>query len=186
MKIYIPNRADPAVLNNLLKVWEASVLTTHYFLEPHDIIAIKADVKQALQTIEILYCCIDDQQSLGFIGIQQNKIEMLFIAPEAQGQGIGKQLVSYAEQNHTIKYVDVNEQNEQALGFYQKLGFDIFSRSDIDGQGRSFPILHLKTATQNNRSRSKNSKRMLFSCLLPQRQRQSLVGQGIKIRHSDT
>lgn len=43
-----------------------------------------------------------------------------------------------------IKYVDVNEQNVQGVGFYTHKGFDIFKRSELDEQGNPFPILHMK------------------------------------------
>ncbi len=40
--------------------------------------------------------------------------------------------------------VDVNEQNEQALGFYQHLGFSVIGRSPLDGQGKPYPLLHME------------------------------------------
>ncbi|SPU55612.1 Uncharacterized N-acetyltransferase YjaB [Brevundimonas vesicularis] len=42
--------------------------------------------------------------------------------------------------------VDVNEQNIQALGFYERLGFKVTSRSAVEGQGRPYPLLHLRLA----------------------------------------
>ncbi|MDR1040632.1 MAG: GNAT family N-acetyltransferase, partial [Deltaproteobacteria bacterium] len=43
-----------------------------------------------------------------------------------------------------VKFVDVNEQNEQGVGFYRHLGFHVISRSEYDEQGRHFPLLHLE------------------------------------------
>ncbi|AGN24357.1 acetyltransferase [Erysipelothrix rhusiopathiae SY1027] len=40
--------------------------------------------------------------------------------------------------------MDVNEQNYQARGFYEHLGFEVFERSEFDEAGRPFPILHMK------------------------------------------
>ena len=40
--------------------------------------------------------------------------------------------------------VDVNEQNEAALGFYRSLGFELVGRSPTDSGGRPFPLLHQK------------------------------------------
>jgi putative acetyltransferase len=39
---------------------------------------------------------------------------------------------------------DVNEQNGQAVGFYKRMGFTATGRSPLDGQGRPYPLLHLK------------------------------------------
>ena len=44
--------------------------------------------------------------------------------------------------------VDVNEQNEPALGFYRHLGFAVVGRSALDGQGRPYPLLHMSIATE--------------------------------------
>lgn len=47
----------------------------------------------------------------------------------------------YSIQN-AIK-VDVNEQNNHALGFYEHIGFKVVGRSPLDGQGEPYPILHM-------------------------------------------
>jgi len=54
--------------------------------------------------------------------------------------------MAYAESEFGTDRVDVNEQNQEALGFYNHLGYEVTGRSPIDGQGRPFPILHLKKA----------------------------------------
>lgn len=48
--------------------------------------------------------------------------------------------------------VDVNEQNEQALGFYRRLGFAQVGRSPLDGEGRPYPLLHLAQAGEHEAS----------------------------------
>ncbi|MGE5702416.1 MAG: GNAT family N-acetyltransferase [Clostridia bacterium] len=61
------------------------------------------------------------------------------------GQGIGSRLLKHAElQKGSHLYVDVNEQNEQAFAFYKRHGFTQTGRSEIDGTGRPFPLLHLE------------------------------------------
>jgi putative acetyltransferase len=76
--------------------------------------------------------------------VADQKIEMLFIHPAARGHGIGKMLVDYAiQQLHSTK-VDVNEQNRQAFGFYEHVGFTVIGRSELDGLGMPYPILHME------------------------------------------
>ena len=69
---------------------------------------------------------------------------MLFIDPDFRGKGIGSILTNFAITTLKIEKVDVNEQNPQAVGFYKKLGFKIIGRSELDGQAKPYPILHLK------------------------------------------
>lgn len=133
------------IINRLLDIWESAVVKTHTFLSKADINAIKPDARSGLISIESLYCFLDDAGiAQGFIGVENEKIEMLFIDANARGQGIGKQLLKYALANLGAKYVDVNEQNEQGVGFYKHMGFIQTSRSEHDEQGRPFPILHLE------------------------------------------
>ena len=87
-----------------------------------------------------------DGEVLGFCGVSDGNIEMLFIAPQARGQGVGARLTTYAIEHQGATKVDVNEQNVQALGFYQHVGFAVVSRSPVDGQGKPYPLLHMELA----------------------------------------
>ena len=69
---------------------------------------------------------------------------MLFVDPAFRGMGLGRHLVEYAIDRLHVTRVDVNEQNEQAAGFYARLGFRYVSRSETDGSGKPYPILHLE------------------------------------------
>lgn len=131
-------------INDLLNIWESAVTATHLFLSEDDIKAIKPEVVEGLKEIEHLYCYFVDDTAYGFIGVANNKIEMLFIDDKARGKGIGKKLIRFAVDHLDAKYVDVNEQNDQGIGFYKHMGFHIIGRSELDEQGRPFPILHLK------------------------------------------
>ena len=79
---------------------------------------------------------------VAFIGFSGNKIEMLFVASAYQGSGIGSRLIAFAKERG-MRFVDVNEQNPDALDFYKKHGFKLVSRDECDDAGRPFPILHL-------------------------------------------
>ena len=81
---------------------------------------------------------------VGFLGVSDDNIEMLFVGSEYRGRSVGKRLLRHAVDNLAARKVDVNEQNEQAVGFYKHLGFDVVGRSPLDGQGRPFPLLHME------------------------------------------
>jgi putative acetyltransferase len=125
-------------------VWEASVRATHDFLTEADIQFYKPLILQEyLQAVELF--CVKDENGkiLGFIGIADRKVEMLFIDPVARGKGIGKALLLYVIRQQGVNAVDVNEQNPQAVGFYQHIGFNVTGRSATDGMGKPFPILFM-------------------------------------------
>lgn len=127
----------------LLHLWERSVKATHHFLSNQEIEALKPAVLKGLQMIDQLYV-YDEDKIRGFMGVEGEKIEMLFVDAKVRGQGIGKKLLLYGLKQLKVKYVDVNEQNQQGFDFYTHFGFELMSRSDFDEQGMPFPILHLK------------------------------------------
>lgn len=136
---------NETLIDKLTIIWQKSVEATHLFLSPQDIKDILPQVVIGLKQIPILLVSFtDDDEPIGFAGIADDKLEMLFLSPYYFQQGIGYKMISTAIQDCQIKYVDVNEQNPKALKFYLRQGFTIFKRSPVDSDNRPFPILHLK------------------------------------------
>ena len=130
----------------LLKVWESSVRATHDFLQEQDIQALRPLLLNTYfpgLTITVARLCCDGS-IVGFTGVSENRIEMLFIDAEERGKGVGKLLLRQAIDEQGANELDVNEQNPQAITFYQKHGFETVGRSEFDGQGRPYPLLHMK------------------------------------------
>jgi putative acetyltransferase len=131
--------------DTLTEVWEASVRATHSFLTEDNIQYFKPLVrKEFLPAVELRCVRDEDFRPIGFLGVANGKIEMLFIRPDMRGRGIGKQLLTYAVEEMNAREVDVNEQNEQAVGFYKRMGFAVVGRTDVDGMGKPFPLLQMK------------------------------------------
>ncbi|WP_020407454.1 GNAT family N-acetyltransferase [Hahella ganghwensis] len=131
----------------LIQVWEASVRATHDFLAEEDIQYLKPLILEQYFDLVDLWCVRGDSHEqgriLGFCGVAEGSLEMLFVSPECRGQGIGSALCGHAVRVLGVVKVDVNEQNPQAKGFYESLGFRIVSKSPVDGQGKPYPILHM-------------------------------------------
>ena len=128
----------------LLEVWERSVLATHKFLNPSDFEEIKALVQAIDFNLFEVYCLLDADKVFGLIGVADKKIEMLFLLPEYFGSGYGKMLVTFAVQQLGANKVDVNEQNTNATNFYKHLGFETYERSEKDDQGKNYPLLRMR------------------------------------------
>ena len=138
-----PNRTEK-LIEQLVALWEHSIRATHHFLTSEDIEKLTPFVKVAVSSIETLVIKYEAYMPIAFMGIDNNKIEMLFVSADYFGKGIGKELVMYAIENYNIEYVDVNEQNPSAVGFYEYLGFTTFERTELDEQGNPFSILKMK------------------------------------------
>ncbi len=144
MKIYeSENRKQ--FLNALLSVWEDSVRATHHFLSDAEILKIKTYVPQALSGVEHLVIAEDTAgQPVAFMGVENHRLEMLFLASSARGQGLGKKLMQFGNEKYSITELTVNEQNPQAVGFYEHLGFTTYKRTDLDEEGNPYPLLYMK------------------------------------------
>jgi len=135
-------KADPHQYHILIEIWEASVRGTHHFLKEEDIVFFKSMMKEYLSAVN-LFVIKDVTDICGFGGVCDDKLEMLFVHPAYTGRGLGKQLLLYAITKMNVTKVDVNEQNENAVGFYLHNGFEVADRSELDSSGKPYPILHL-------------------------------------------
>lgn len=133
------------LINELLKVWESSVRATHTFLSNDEILEIKEYVPEALHSIAHLV--IETNQNndpIAFMGIGDDKLEMLFVAPEYRSSGIGRKMLTSGINIHGVTELAVNEDNPQARGFYEHMGFVTYQRNELDDQGRPYPVLYMR------------------------------------------
>ncbi len=137
-----PSRAQDAP--RVIEIWRRAVDATHGFLSPAGRNALDAEVAGFLPTAPLLLAVDATDRPLAFMWVTDGHMEALFVDPDARGSGIGRQLVGHALREDPRLTTDVNEQNGQAVGFYQRLGFTIVGHSPLDGQGRPYPLLHLR------------------------------------------
>lgn len=145
MKIIEVQKRPQDLIQQLLIVWEASVRETHLFLSDEEIKNIKKYVAEALNGVGHLLIAKDEEgHSVAFMGIENKILEMLFITPEQRGKGLGKDLLSLGIDKYGVNQLTVNEQNPQAKGFYEHLGFKVYTRTDTDEQGNPYPLLYMR------------------------------------------
>lgn len=128
----------------IVSIWEQSVLATHHFLTPSDFHHIKEIVKSIDFNSFAVFCLVHQNKVIGFIGVAEKKVEMLFLSPQYFGKGLGKKLMQYAIKELHANEVDVNEQNRDAFAFYQKMGFETYERLEKDSLGKDYPILRMR------------------------------------------
>lgn len=144
MKIIEVRERTQNLIQQLLMVWEKSVRETHLFLSDAEIENIKQYLPEALNGVPRLIIAMDEEgRSVAFMGIENEVLEMLFITPEQRGKGLGKELLILGIDKYGVKQLTVNEQNPQAKGFYEHLGFRVYKRTDNDEQGNPYPLLYM-------------------------------------------
>nr|WP_302630607.1 acetyltransferase [Agrococcus sp. SGAir0287] len=128
----------------LVAVWRSAVDATHDFLAREDRDAIEAALADAYLPAVHLAVAEVGGRVVGFAGMHDGALEMLFVDAAHHGRGVGSALLAHAIAEHGIRRVDVNEQNASAARFYERRGFEVAGRSETDDAGRPYPILHLR------------------------------------------
>ncbi|WP_293943985.1 MULTISPECIES: GNAT family N-acetyltransferase [unclassified Sphingobacterium] len=127
----------------IMEIWESAVKATHDFLSKEDFIHFKQSIPMDyLPKLEV-FLLTEKEMPIGFSAASEGNLEMLFIHNDYRGRNYGKQLLHFMKDVHGVTKVDVNEQNLQAIGFYEKLGFRKVGRSDRDGSGKNYPMIHM-------------------------------------------
>lgn len=127
-----------------IEIWRRAVDATHDFLKPEDRLAIDREVQDFLPSAPLWLAVDDNDCAIGFMLLEGESIEALFIDPAFHGRGVGKAMVAHALEGRSSITTNVNEQNLQAVGFYEHLGFVRTSRSTDDGQGRPYPLICMR------------------------------------------
>ena len=128
----------------LVEIWRSSVAATHDFLAESD----RVDIEQRLVSDYFpqvsLLVAERDGRPVGFAGVVEGSLEMLFVKADMRGTGMGSALLEHAMDEFGVRSLDVNEQNSQAVEFYRHQGFEVVGRSEVDDQGRPYPLLHMR------------------------------------------
>lgn len=136
---------NDSLINELLNVWESSVRATHKFLSNEEILEIKKYVPVAIKEVNHLIVeFAENNKPIAFMGIENSKLEMLFVAAEYRGKGIGKKMLLYGIEKYGVNDLAVNEDNPNAKGFYEHMGFIVYERHELDDQGKPYPVLYMK------------------------------------------
>lgn len=138
----------PEEYPRLVEIWRSAVDATHHFLADEHREKIEVQLPANYLPQVDVYVADLKGVPVGFAGVSGQKLEMLFVDAQQRRRGIGSALMSFVRTNCGVTAVDVNQQNTQAVEFYLRQGFTVASRSDLDGQGWPYPVLHLMSSNE--------------------------------------
>ena len=131
--------------DRLYEIWFASVAATHDFVSQSDLTEISIQVKSDYLPDRPLLVALDSEERLvGFMGVNGQEIESLFIDPAFHRRGLGRAFIAEASTRSPHLEVGVNAQNKQAVAFYEALGFTGYALLPTDDDGRPYPILRMR------------------------------------------
>jgi len=137
-----PYRADDK--SRLLLIWRAASEVGHPFFSKDQLDEQQRLVGEVYLSIAETWVAQDDGEPVGFIGLLDSFIGGLFVSPEAHGRGIGRALIAHAlERKHSLE-LEVYARNENAVGFYRRLGFFEVDRRPTDDNSLPFEVIRLR------------------------------------------
>lgn len=132
-------------LDRLYEIWYASVIATHDFVSASDLAEICIQVKEDYLPDRPLLIAVDNKDCLlGFLGMTGCEVESLFIDPRWHRLGLGRAFINEASAHSSYLEVEVNSQNRQAVAFYKAVGFEAYTQSPMDSDGRPYPIMRMR------------------------------------------
>ena len=119
-------KLQKADINRVADIWLKTNLKAHFLISEQYWISNYEFVKEMLPQTEV-YVYEDDKMIQGFIGINDEYIEGIFVSDEMQSRGIGKMLLDYIKDKKDRLQLKVYQKNVRAMSFYQREGFTIQS-----------------------------------------------------------
>ena len=113
-----------ADINKIANIWLDTNIKAHDFI-PTQYWKSNFELVKELLLQATVYVYEDNQKIQGFIGMNDEYIEGIFVSDEMQSQGIGKILLNYAKGKRNKLFLNVYQKNTRAISFYQREGFEV-------------------------------------------------------------
>ena len=132
-------------INRVADIWLKTNLKAHFFIPEQYWISNYEFVKELLPQAEV-YVYEDDKMIQGFIGINDEYIEGIFVSDEMQSRGIGKMLLDYIKDKKDRLQLKVYQKNVRAMSFYQREGFTIQSEEMDEFTGEKEYVMNWESS----------------------------------------
>ena len=119
-----------ADINKVANIWLDTNITAHYFI-PAQYWQNNFELVKELLLQATVYVYEHNQEIQGFIGLNDEYVEGIFVSDEMQSRGIGKMLLDYIKDKKDRLQLKVYQKNVRAMSFYQREGFTI-QREQLD------------------------------------------------------
>ena len=123
-RITMIRELQKADINKVAVIWLDTNIKAHYFI-PAQYWKGNFELVKDLLLQATVYVYEDNQEIQGFIGLNGEYIEGIFVSDKMQSQGIGKRLLNYAKDKRNKLFLNVYQKNTQAISFYQREEFEI-------------------------------------------------------------
>jgi putative acetyltransferase len=132
--------AAEADLDALTDVWEDAARSSHGFMDPDDLIAMRPFMRDSYLPSMQVWLAEVDGRPIAFVGARDSHVELLYVDPAFHGRGLGTRLLAEVGATSVEVYAD----NTTGVDFYRSQGFAEVQRRDTDAAGRPYPMVVLR------------------------------------------
>ncbi|MEY8840410.1 GNAT family N-acetyltransferase [Cribrihabitans sp. XS_ASV171] len=132
---------DAADTGALSAIWLDASRVAHAFIGEQRLLCQRQLIEEKYLPMAETWVACQGETPVGFISLLDSFVGGLFVAPDGQGRGIGRALVTLAAQRKGALSVEVYSENRSAVLFYQALGFQEVSRRPTDDEGLPFELI---------------------------------------------
>lgn len=118
-------------MNAVLDIWLRASIKAHGFVPTAFWESKIDDMRKTYIPESDTYVFIEDEMIKGFFSLHGNTLAAMFVSPDFQGKGIGRQLMDKAKSLRTKLNLTVYQKNPRSIDFYQKSGFMVV-REQVD------------------------------------------------------
>ncbi|MGN2613026.1 N-acetyltransferase [Aliivibrio fischeri] len=125
----------PQDINVVLDIWLNSSIKAHDFVSAEFWVSQVDNMRDIYIPASITYVAEVDSKVVGFCSLYENMLAAIFVSPEYQGKGIGKQLISHAKEQCPVLALNVYSENVASYQFYLSQGFTVISEQVCEHTG---------------------------------------------------
>ncbi|EOV6250515.1 N-acetyltransferase [Vibrio parahaemolyticus] len=111
----------------VLEIWLNASVKAHDFISAEFWESQVENMRNIYIPASETYVYEAESKVVGFYALYENSLAAIFVAPELQGQGIGKLLLSHATTQRAELSLSVYKENRASYQFYLSQGFKVVS-----------------------------------------------------------
>lgn len=127
----------------VLDIWLTASIKAHNFMAPDFWESQVGNMRDIYLPASRTYVFQVDGKVRGFYSLYEGILAAIFVCPEHQGSGIGKQLMKHAKLECPNLSLSVYKENHATIEFYLSQGFSIVSEQADEYTGHQEYTMHL-------------------------------------------
>lgn len=124
-------------LDSVLKIWLDASVKAHDFVSAEFWESQVEHMRNIYIPASEVYVYEIESKLVGFYALHDNNLAAIFVCPELQGKGIGKQLLNHAKAQREVLSLCVYKENLATYQFYLSQGFIVASEKLDEHTGHS-------------------------------------------------